>query len=660
MTPLSILCRRLILPALCLLQSLAQAAPPVEDPSQSFRVLCYHDIRDDLHASLATSPESTALDTRELVRHFSWLQKNGYHPVSLQHIVDARAGRATLPTKAVLLSFDDGYASTYTKVFPLLQQFNFPAMIAVVGSWIESPPSANKDAAQFVTWKQVREMQQSGLVEIASHSWDLHRGIPANPQGNLLPSATTLLFNSDRQIRESGTNHADRIRADLIRNADLIAQETGQRPRAMVWPYGAYSQPATDQSVAAGMPMAFTLEPGPNLPQQPLNSLRRSLVSFTTSVAELHDMLHEPAQDSTIADTTQRVVQVDLDYVYDTDPVVQERNLSTLIERIRRLHPGTVYLQAFADPDGDGVADALYFPNRHLPMRADLFSRVAWQLRTRAGVKVYAWMPVLAFRLPQGHAAATHLVRVDPAAPTAATHGRTLRLSPFDALARATIIDIYEDLGMSATFAGVLFHDDATLSDYEDSSPAALEVYSNEWQLPHTVSAIRANPLLRQRWTEHKTAYLNAFTLELADGLRRYQPGLMTARNLFAEPVLSPRAEEWYAQSLPSFLAIYDHVALMAMPQMEQAKDPVDWLKRLLQMTTRQPDALRKTVFELQSRDWRTGLPIPARDMAAQMRQLRLAGVRHLGYYPDDFHRNLPDETVIRPAFSLAVDPVPR
>ena len=45
----------------------------------------------------------------------------------------------------------------------------------------------------------------------------------------------------------------------------------------------------------------------------------------------------------------------------------------------------------------DGVAEALYFPKRHLPMRADLFNRVAWQLMARAGVKVFAWMPVLAF-----------------------------------------------------------------------------------------------------------------------------------------------------------------------------------------------------------------------------------------------------------------------
>ena len=40
----------------------------------------------------------------------------------------------------------------------------------------------------------------------------------------------------------------------------------------------------------------------------------------------------------------------------------------------------TVYLQHLSDPDGDGVADALYFPNKYLPVRDDIFGRIAWQL----------------------------------------------------------------------------------------------------------------------------------------------------------------------------------------------------------------------------------------------------------------------------------------
>ena len=80
---------------------------------------------------------------------------------------------------------------------------------------------------------------------------------------------------------------------------------------------------------------------------------------------------------------------------FDPDPARTERNLGLLLDRIQALEISHVFLQAFADPDGDGAADAVYFPNRHLPMRADLFNRAAWQLKTRSNVKVYAWMPIL-------------------------------------------------------------------------------------------------------------------------------------------------------------------------------------------------------------------------------------------------------------------------
>ena len=670
MTMISVFKKMLLLFAvLCFQQAVAATAAtampivPTDDPAQSFRVLCYHDIRDNLRTTMATSPESTAIDTRELIRHFSWLQKNDFHPVSLQQIIDARAGGVALPPRAVLLTFDDGYQSTYTKVFPLLKQFHYPAMIALVGDWMDTTGQPNTHVApgtNFLTWDQVRDMQKSGLVEVASHSYGLHQGILANPQGNLLPAATSHRYSPTEKKYESDAAYAERLKADLVRNVDLIERQTGQRPRAMVWPYGAYNQLVTEWAASVGMRITFTLDGGPNTPQYPLSNVRRELVSFTTTIASLNDMLHAPAPSTDWQTDSERVMQIDLDYVYDPDPVVQEINLSKLLERVVELRPRTVYLQAFADPDGDGIAASVYFPNRHLPMRADLFARVAWQLRTRARVKVYAWMPVIAFRLPATDPAAKNVVMLDPAAPASAGKDRSHRLSPFDPLVRNTINDIYEDLGKHATFAGVLFHDDATLSDYEDSSPPALAVYRDEWHLPSTIQSIRADKALRKRWAEHKTAYLNAFTLELAATLRRYQPSLLTARNLFAEPVQNPDAEEWYAQSLSSFIKSYDHVALMAMPQMEKAKDPIRWMNQLAQNVAREPGALSKTIFELQSRDWRTGKSIPAQTMAAQMKQLRLSGVRHLAYYPDDFHHNEPDARVLQPAFSSAADPIPK
>ena len=55
-----------------------------------------------------------------------------------------------------------------------------------------------------------------------------------------------------------------------------------------------------------------------------------------------------------------------------------------------------------------------------------------------------------------------------------------IRLSPFSADARQTIREIYQDLAKSSSFNGILFHDDVTLSDYEDASPDALKAYAKQ------------------------------------------------------------------------------------------------------------------------------------------------------------------------------------
>jgi biofilm PGA synthesis lipoprotein PgaB len=644
--------------------ALSQAIAPANDPAQSFRVLCYHDIRDNVRESFKSFPDSTALDTQDLINQLNWIHENGYQPVSLQQIVDARAGRGQLPEKAILLTFDDGYKSVYTKVFPLLKQFHYPAVIALVGDWLETPADKNVHYGddllprdRFVNWDDVREMVASGLVEVASHTHSMHKGILANPQGNQIPAAVAHAYSPEMKAYETDEQYARRIAADLKRNADLIEREVHVRPRAMVWPYGMYNLPLVKAAADAGMPITMNLESGPNTPQDQLSQVRRSLVTFNFSLADFIQTLRLPATYGGVRRPLERVVHVDLDYIYDPDPDHQEANLSKLLDRIKRMHPTTVYLQAYADPDGDGVADALYFPNRHLPMRADLFSRVAWQLRTRVGVKVYAWMPVMAFKLPASDPAAQSVVQTMAGAPAAAREGRYHRLSLFDPLARKAITEIYEDLGKHAVFAGVLFHDDATLSDYEDASAVALKFYREKWQMPASLAEIRNDANLRRLWTEKKTAYINDFTVTLANILRAYQPALLTARNLYARPVLDPAAQDWYAQDLASFLATYDFTAIMAMPYMEDAQEPVQWLNDLLAKVKEVPGALDKTVFELQSRDWKTVKPIASSVLASQLQQLHLQGARNYGYYPDDFLNNEPDESVIKPVISIEAAP---
>ncbi|WGT62448.1 poly-beta-1,6-N-acetyl-D-glucosamine N-deacetylase PgaB [Variovorax paradoxus] len=607
-----------------------------------------------MRASFENSPDETAIDERTLAEVFAWLQHNDYHPISLQQVIDARADGKPLPSKPVLLTFDDGYRSAYTQVFPLLQRFKYPALLALVTSWLEVPEDGNVaygdkpvPRSDFLRWREAAEMARSGLVELASHSDALHTGVQANPQGSMLPSAATHRYDPATARYEDDATYVQRIESDLNRSREIIEARTGAKVRAMVWPYGAYNAAALKAAERAGMPVTFTLDDGPNAPSVPLSRIRRALAAYDNEAPDYARLLRSPVGGE--LRPINRVMHVDLDHVYDTDPAQQERNLSALIDRVAAVRPRAVFLQAYADPDGDGVADALYFPNRHLPVRADLFGRAAWQLRSRAGVKVYAWMPVMAFRLPTSHPLAMHTVRT---ANGSAPPDRYHRLSPFDPAVRALVGDIYEDLGRHAFFEGLLFHDDATLSDDEDASPFALAAYGR-WGLPADVAAIRADPALMAQWTDAKTRHLTEFTQELAARTGAWRAGLETARNLYARPVLDRAAEQWFAQSYEASLAAYDYVALMAMPRMEREDDANAWLARLARRVAGTPRGLDGTVFELQARDWRTGKPVADEELSRQWALLHRMGVRHLGYYPDDFLNNQPSLEVVRRAISV-------
>ncbi len=593
--------------------------------------------------------DRVAVSQKHFESHLAWLKSAGYHVVSFQQIVVAARGGAPLPDKAVLLTFDDGYESFYSRVFPLLKKYHYPAVVALVGTWMEGSDAINRPANKtLLSWAQVRELAASGLVEVASHSFDLHRGVTANPQSNEQAAATTHAYDTDLGQYEDDEEYRTRVTASVARSADFIWQHAGLRPRVMVWPFGEYNETVLNAARTAGMPYTMALWDGINTLAD-LRAMRRLLIADDPDQKQFARIVQGLRTDRPL-----RVAHLDIDYIYDKSNEQAEKNLGLVIDRIRNSGVNTVYLQAFSDPDGDGNADALYFPNRHLPVRADLFSRVAWQLKTRAGVKVYAWMPMMAFKadVPEDWRV------MEWRDGKAQTPGHIYtRLSPFNADARRWVGDLYEDLARFCSFDGVLFHDDGILSDFEDASPAALAYAHEVWGLPADFASLHATPAMRLAWARHKTELMAQFTDALAERVRLFRPYIKTARNLYALPVLMPDSEEWYAQSLPAFLAHYDYVAIEAMPLMEKAAQPDQWLRDLAGKVSRHPGGLDKTVFELQAQDWNTQQPIPMPAFIHQIGILKQAGAKHLGYYPDDVYTNQPAVETLKKDFAVEFVP---
>lgn len=626
-------------------------------PRNAYLALAYHDVEDQ-------DPDQryVSVDARQLAEQFAWLEASGYVPVSVEQILRAGQGGPDLPEQAVLLTFDDGYRSFYTRVFPLLRAYRWPAVLAPVGAWLDTPASqpvmfgdTPTPRKRFLTWEQVREMSDSGLVEIAAHSYDLHHGLLANPQGNQQAAAAVRAYDAATGQYENEAAQRKRLHQDIQRITSRIQQVTGKAPRVWVWPYGEPGGIALDLVRQAGYQMAFKLERGLAKAAKPFDS-PRLLIANNPSI----DTFSQACQNME-RPMRMRVAQVDLDAVYDPDAQQTERNLSALVERIARLKISAVFLQAFADPRGDGRITSVYFPNRELPMRADLFNRVAWQLRTRAEVQIYAWMPVLGLDLPEPP---TSVEAWREPGRTSDPDPGLRRLSPFDPDTARRLGRLYEDLARAAIFDGILFHDDAVLSDFEDASPAGLAAYRAAG-LPADIAALRASPDRMQQWTRFKSRSLTALTETLTERVRAIRgPQIRTARNIFAGPVLDPSQEAWFAQNLDDFLATYDWVVPMAMPRMEGVPraQEMNWLDRLVDAVAQRDDGLKKTIFEVQTLDWEApggAKPIPAETVAGWLQRLQARGARHLGYYPDDFIADQPEPDVLHSAISTAWYPYP-
>lgn len=641
----------------------------VASSAQDYQVLCYHDIFKNVSGvSEETLAKAYAFNNMEFVRQnvigrqdtdateldrlinqFGWLKDNGYNIISVQDLINAEAGVKDLPEKALMMTFDDGYESFYKYVFPLLKVYGYPAVLAVEGSWIAT--SYNQSVKygdetiprdNFLSKAQIREMAESGLVEFVSHTWDLHKGIQGNPQGNLMPAVTTRQYDPKTGSYEQDEPYRKRLEDDFEKNSRYIESLTGKRPRVMVWPFGSYNGVAQEIAARAGMKISMTLDDGSNRLGRDSGAIKRYYVAGNPKLPEFTRALEKPEK------PVMRVMHVDLDYIYDKDPVQQDKNLGLLLERINAAGANVVFLQAFSDDGGRGEASSLYFPNRHLPMKADLFSRASWQIRTRTTAKrVYAWLPLLAF-LPadQSWKSRNSVQAIDGKAGVGYQ-----RLSPFSGEARAYIREIYEDLARNAYFSGILIHDDAVLSDYEDASADAGRVYS-KWGLPADVAAIRADKEAFAKWTRLKTKYLSEFANELRTSAEAYRKPLGLARNYYAAPILNPNAEEWFGQSYADALAHFDWGAIMAMPYFEKADRPESWLRQLVAAVKSVPGAAEKTIFELQSKDWNKNQPISNNELLGWMRMLRIEGMQNFGYYPDDPFTNHPNVEVIRREFS--------
>jgi poly-beta-1,6-N-acetyl-D-glucosamine N-deacetylase len=367
----------------------SQPAPsPSAKPGTEFRVLCWHDVPD------RADGDEYAVSLGSFIRQMDYLVAQGFSFVSVDRILRSSSGALPLPEKAVLLTFDDAYRSFYSNVFPILKARGLPCVLAVVSSWPDYPEGRAERTPPLMSWSEIREVADSGLVEIASHSHDGHKAVAADPYGSTAPALASREYDASARAYEAAEDYEARVMKDLRSSARVIEARVGRAPRVLAWPYGRYTELGISLAARAGFSMQLTLNSGLGDSGR-LEEVPRLMVVGDASAEKLAgDLADRPPAPPGIS-----VVQADLDLVYDPDPRICARNVGAFVDRIALIHPSAVYLQAFADEAGDGVVRSAYFPTGVLPVKADLFGRVCRALSLR-GVKVYAWMPTLGIRLP--------------------------------------------------------------------------------------------------------------------------------------------------------------------------------------------------------------------------------------------------------------------
>lgn len=90
------------------------------------------------------------------------LFRNGYTTLTADQYEQALSDRSSAPDRSVVITFDDGLSDVYEAAYPLLRKYDFQAIVFLIPAWIGTPG--------IVTWEQVQEMHESGVIDFQSHS----------------------------------------------------------------------------------------------------------------------------------------------------------------------------------------------------------------------------------------------------------------------------------------------------------------------------------------------------------------------------------------------------------------------------------------------------------------------------------------------------------
>ncbi|MGI9335841.1 MAG: polysaccharide deacetylase family protein [Gammaproteobacteria bacterium] len=183
-------------------------------------------------------------------RQLQHLAENDYRVVPLDHVLAFMRGTRVLPRRAVAITIDDGFQSTYEVAYPLLVEFGYPATVFVYSDFV---------GRGGMGYAQLREMEGSGLIDIQAHS-KTHANLTEQLPG------------------ESQAAYRSRVEREIDEPAERLSRQIGDSIRHYAYPYGATNAYVMERLRHNGYDMGLTVARGPNPFFAHPYALRRSMV----------------------------------------------------------------------------------------------------------------------------------------------------------------------------------------------------------------------------------------------------------------------------------------------------------------------------------------------------------------------------------------------
>ena len=219
----SLLSTLLVLPLLLLLVGvvLMHSSPGVP-------VLNYHQVEQKNGNPLTLWPD-------QFEAQMAYLADEGYTTITIDEMMDALEHGTPLPEKPVIITFDDGYADNYEYAYPILKKYGFKATIFLIYDFTNAYPN-------YLTWEQIDEMKQSGLIRFESHTMT---------HANL-----------------AELDSADELRHEIADSHDLLSEKIGYDMHYIAYPGGRVNPEIEEITRAAGYRGGFTVHYGLSTPAE--------------------------------------------------------------------------------------------------------------------------------------------------------------------------------------------------------------------------------------------------------------------------------------------------------------------------------------------------------------------------------------------------------